>query len=101
MNGSNWVKDLHITDYTHNPDNRRHSKYGDIALRVTVWRTDQGPGGPEIILEKGKFYHHWNLCVKHNLQGFLEGRIRLDSELDKLFQVALGHQDEIFIAFKE
>ena len=94
-------KDLYITDSTHNPDNRCHPKYRDIALRATVWRTDQGPGGPEIILEKGKFYHHWNLCVKHNLQGFLEGRIRLDSELDKLFQVALGHQDEIFIAFKE
>jgi hypothetical protein len=101
MNGSNWVKDLYITDYTRNPDNRHHSKYGDIALRATVWRTDRGPGGPEIILEKGKFYRHRNLCVKHDPQGFLEGKIRLDSESDKLSQVALGHQDERFIAFKE
>src|SRR5258708_1306827 len=77
MNGSNWVKDLYITDYTHNPDNRRHSKYGDIALRATVWRTDRGPGGPEIILEKGKFYRHRNLCVKHDPQGFLEGKFDL------------------------
>ena len=49
----------------------------------------------------GKFYRHRNLCVKHDLQGFLEGKIRLDPESDKLFQVALGHQDERFIVFKE
>ena len=72
-----------------------------MALKATLWRSDRGLGGPEIIIEKGKFYRHRNLRVKRNPQGFLEGKIRLDSESDKLFQVALGHRDERFTAFKE
>ena len=77
MNGSTWVKDLYITDYTHNPED------------------------PRLYLRRESFIVIGTFVSSTVRRVFLREKFDLTQESDKLFQVALGHQDERFIAFKE
>ncbi|KAF8344287.1 uncharacterized protein EI90DRAFT_66138 [Cantharellus anzutake] len=95
------ARDIYITDYTRNPLNKYHPLHEDLALKVSLWKSDREPEKPEIIIEKGKLYRHRNLRVKHSPQGCLEGKINLGSESDKISRIPWVCENERFAAFKE